>query len=103
MKRLKKGDQVLVIAGKSKGKVGTVQNILERDRVLVEGVNIAKKHVKPNPNAGVQGGIVDKEMPVHRSNVMLFNQKTEKPSKVGIKLNDGKRARYFKSTNELVD
>ena len=104
MQRIKKGDEVIVIAGKDKGRRGTVLNVAENDRVLVEGVNMVKKHTKPNPNAGVAGGIVDKEMPVHRSNLMLFNPITEKGDRIGIKaLDDGKRVRYFKSNKEVVD
>lgn len=104
MQRIKKGDEVVVIAGKDKGRRGTVLKVAENNRVLVEGVNVVKKHTKPNPNAGVAGGIVDKEMPIHRSNVMLFNPITEKADKIGIKtLEDGRRVRFFKSNNEVVD
>ena len=104
MQRIKKGDEVIVITGKDKGRRGTVLKVAENNRVLVEGVNIVKKHTKPNPNAGVAGGIVDMEMPIHRSNVMLFNPITEKADKIGIKtLEDGRRVRYFKSNNEVVD
>lgn len=104
MQRIKKGDEVVVIAGKDKGRRGTVLRVAENNRVLVEGVNVVKKHTKPNPNAGVAGGIVDKEMPIHRSNVMLFNPISEKADKIGIKtLEDGRRVRFFKSNNEVVD
>jgi large subunit ribosomal protein L24 len=104
MNRIKKGDEVIVIAGKDKGKRGTVTGVLE-DRLVVEGVNVAKKHTKPNPNKGVQGGIVDKEMSIHISNVMLFNPQTKKGDRVGFKFLDGgkKKVRYFKSTDEAVD
>ena len=104
MQKLKKGDEVIVTAGKDKGRRGNVLNLLENDKVLVEGVNMVKKHAKPNPMKGDQGGIVNKEMPLHRSNVMLFNPATNKGDKVGIKtLDDGKKVRYFKSNNEVVD
>ncbi len=104
MEKIKKGDDVIVIAGKDKGRRGTVLNVLDSGRVLVEGVNMVKKHQKPNPNAGVPGGIIDKEMPIDRSNVMLFNPLTEKGDRVGIKtLEDGRKVRFFKSNNEVVD
>lgn len=105
MLKIKKGDDVIVIAGKDNGKRGTVLRVLpERDRVVVENINVVKKHQKPNPNAGVQGGIVEKEMPIHVSNVMLFNPQTKKGDRVGFRnLEDGKKVRYYKSTNEVVD
>jgi len=104
MNKLKKGDEVIVTAGASKGVRGTVLSIDDGDRVLVEGVNVVKKHTKGNPNAGVQGGIVEQERPVDISNVMLFNPATGKGDRVGIKtLEDGTRVRFFKSNNEVVD
>jgi large subunit ribosomal protein L24 len=104
MQKIKKGDDVIVVAGKDKGRRGTVLSILDEGRVLVEGVNMVKKHQKPNPNAGVPGGIIDKEMPIDRSNIMLFNPLTEKGDRVGIKtLEDGRKVRFFKSNNEVVD
>jgi large subunit ribosomal protein L24 len=104
MQKIKKGDEIVVITGRDKGRRGTVLNIHENGRVLVEGVNVAKKHQKPNPNAGVQGGIIDKEMPLDQSNVMLFNPITEKGDRVGIKtLKDGRKVRFFRSNNEVVD
>lgn len=104
MNKIKKGDEVVVIAGKDKGRRGTVLNVLLHDKLVVEGVNIARKHVKPNPQQGVQGGIVDKEMPLHRSNVMLWNPVAQKGDRIGIKsLEDGRRVRFFKSDNEVVD
>ena len=104
MNHLRKGDQIIVITGKDKGRKGTVLNLTKNGKVLVESVNMVKKHTKPNPQAGVEGGIVEKEMPLSISNVMLFNPITEKGDKVGIKvLEDGKRVRYFKSNNEVVD
>ena len=105
MNRIKKGDEVIVIAGKDKGRRGTVLGVIEEDdRVLIEGVNVVKKHQKPNPNMGVQGGIVEQERPLHLSNVMIFNPITGKRDRVGIKtLEDGRRVRFFKSNNEVVD
>ncbi|HBC55671.1 MAG TPA: 50S ribosomal protein L24 [Gammaproteobacteria bacterium] len=105
MKKIRIGDEVVVIAGKDKGKRGTVTAVLNgRDRVLVTNVNMVRKHQKPNPNAGITGGIVDKEMPIHISNVGLYNPQTEKADRVGIKtLEDGRKVRFFKSNNEVVD
>jgi large subunit ribosomal protein L24 len=105
MNRIKKGDDVIVITGKDKGRRGTVLNVIEEDgRVLIEGVNVVRKHQKPNPNAGVQGGIVEQERPIHVSNVMLFNPAIDKGDRIGIKtLEDGRKVRFFKSNNEVVD
>lgn len=104
MQRLRKGDEVIVIAGKDKGRRGTILNVIEDDRVLVENVNVVKKHQKPNPNAGVQGGIIEKEMPLDVSNVMLFNPQTGKGDRVGFrKLEDGRKVRFYKSNKEVVD
>ena len=104
MKRLRKGDQVVVISGKDKGRQGTVLKVTADDRVLVESINMVKKHTKPNPMQGVEGGIVDREMPLHISNVMLFNPVTNKGDRVGFKvLEDGRKVRYFKSNGEVVD
>jgi len=104
MQKIKRGDDVIVIAGKDKGRRGTVLNILASGRVLVEGVNMVKKHQKPNPNAGVQGGIVEKEMPIDRSNLKLFNPVSQQGDRIGIKtLEDGRKVRFFKSNNEVVD
>jgi len=105
MNRIKKGDEVIVIAGKDKGRRGTVISVNNiDDQVLVEGVNVVKKHQKPNPNAGVQGGIVDQEREIHISNVMIFNPASGKGDRVGVKtLEDGRRVRFFKSNNEVVD
>jgi large subunit ribosomal protein L24 len=102
-RRIRKGDDVIVIAGKDKGKRGTVLSVSD-DRVVVENINLAKKHVKPNPNKGEQGGIVDKEMPLHISNVALFNPAADKGDRVGFKtLDDGRKVRVFKSNGEVVD
>ena len=104
MNKIRKGDEVVVIAGKDKGRRGTVLKVLEDDRILVENVNMVKKHQRPNPNANVAGGIVDKEMSIHISNVMLFNPISKKGDRVGLrKLEDGRKVRFFKSNNEVVD
>ncbi len=104
MKRLKKGDDVIVVAGKDKGRRSTVTQVLNNGKVLLQGVNVVKKHQKGNPNAGVAGGIIDKEMPIDQSNVMLFNPDTGKGDRVGFKtLEDGRKVRYFKSNNEVLD
>ncbi len=103
MKRIKQGDQVIIIAGKDKGRQGTVLSVAD-DKVLVEAVNMVKKHTKANPMAGVEGGIVEKAMPMAISNVMLFNPMTNKGDRVGFKaLEDGRKVRYFKSNDEVVD
>lgn len=104
MNRIKKGDEVIVIAGKDKGRRGSVLQVFGEEKVLVENVNVARKHQRPNPNAGVPGGIIEKEMPLEISNVMLFNPATEKGDRVGVKrLEDGRKVRYFKSNGEVVD
>jgi large subunit ribosomal protein L24 len=104
MDKIRKGDEVVVITGKDKGKRGSVSRRVDAEHVVVEGVNRAKKHVKPNPVKGVVGGIVDKDMPIHISNVALFNPATSKADRVGIKfLEDGKKVRVFKSSGEVVD
>ncbi len=104
MNRIRKGDQIIVICGKDKGRQGTVLKVMEDDRVLVESINMVKKHTKPNPMQGVEGGIVEKEMPIHVSNVMMFNPVTNKGDRVGFKqLEDGRKVRYFKSNGEVVD
>ena len=103
MNKIRKGDDVIVIAGKDKGKRGTVLEVIA-DRVLVENINIVKKHTKANPSAGESGGIVDKEMPLDISNVALFNPATDKADRVGFRvLEDGRKVRFFKSNNEIVD
>jgi len=103
MRKIRKGDQVVVITGKDKGKRGTVLRVLD-EQVVVENINIAKKHVRPNPMRGEQGGIVDKEMPLHVSNVALYNPTTGKADRVGMRmLDDGRKVRVFKSNGEVVD
>jgi len=105
MRKIKKGDDVVVKVGKDSGKRGTVLRVLpDVDKLVVENVNVAKKHTKPNPQAGIPGGIVEKEMPVDVSNVMLYNPHTKKGDCVGFKiLEDGRKVRIFKSNNEVVD
>jgi len=104
MSKIHKGDQVVVNTGKDKGKRGTVLNVLESGHIVVEGINVAKKHAKPNPMKGVTGGIVSKEMPLDISNVALFNVATQKADRVAYKvLKDGKKVRVFKSNGEAVD
>lgn len=104
MRKIKKGDQVVVIVGRDKGKRGAVVSVEENQRVMVEGVNVVKKHVKPVPARGIEGGIIDKTLSIHVSNVALFNPATGKPDRVGIRiLEDGRKIRVFKSTSEAVD
>jgi large subunit ribosomal protein L24 len=104
MRKIRKGDDVVVLAGRDKGKRGTVLKVVDAEHVLVEGANKVKKHLRPNPMKGVTGGIIDKEMPLHVSNVALFNPGTKKADRVGIKvLEDGRRVRFFKSNGEVVD
>ncbi len=104
MNKIRKGDNVIVIAGKDKGKRGIVLTRVDEALLLVEGVNRVKKHTKPNPMKGQQGGIVEKEMPIQISNVALFNPATQKADRVGIKtLDDGRKVRVFKANGEVVD
>ncbi len=103
MKRIRKNDQVIVIAGRDKGRKGAVTRV-DGERVWVENVNVVKRHQKPNPAKGLQGGIVEKEMSLHISNVALLNTTTDKADRVGFRtLEDGRKVRYFKSNNEVVD
>lgn len=105
MRKIKKGDLVVIVSGKNKGANGKVLRIVAGGlRVVVEGVNLIKKHVKANPNAGIEGGIIAKEAPVHVSNVAMLNPVTKQPDKIGVKvLPDGRKVRYFKSNGELVE
>ena len=104
MNRIKKGDEVIVISGRDKGKRGAVLRRVDDEHVVVEGVNRAKKHARPNPMKGITGGIVDKDLPIHISNVALFNPATQKADRVGIKsLEGGRKVRVFKSNGEQVD
>jgi large subunit ribosomal protein L24 len=104
MRRVRTGDQVIVIAGRSKGKQGKILRVLGNDRVIVENANMLKRHSRPNPAAGRPGGIIEKEGSVHISNIMLYNSATEKGDRIGFKrLEDGRKVRYFKSNGEVVD
>jgi large subunit ribosomal protein L24 len=104
MQRIKKGDEVMVLAGRDKGKRGTVLRRVDAEHVVVEGVNRVKKNQRPNPMKGVTGGIIDKDLPIHVSNVALFNPATKKADRVGVKkLQDGRKVRIFKANDEQVD
>jgi len=104
MRKIRKGDDVIVTTGKDKGKRGNVVRVLEDDRVIVEGVNMIKRHTKPNPNAGQAGGIIEREAALHVSNVAVFNAVTGKADRVGFRvLQDGRKVRYFKSNKEVLD
>lgn len=104
MRKIRKGDDVVIIAGKDKGKRGTVLKMVDSDLVVVEGANKVKKHERPNPNKGSTGGIVEMEKPIHISNVAIYNPSTQKPDRVGFKVLDDKRkVRCFKSTDQLLD
>ncbi|CAN5357704.1 50S ribosomal protein L24 [soil metagenome] len=105
MMKIKKGDEIVVIRGKDKGRRGKVLNVIvEDERVLVEGANLKKKHVKSNPNQNQEGGVVQQEASIHLSNVMIYNPSIQRHDKVGFRtLEDGKKVRYFKSNNELID
>lgn len=104
MKRLKKGDEVIVLAGRDKGKRGTVLRRVDAEHVVVEGVNRVKKHERPNPMKGQTGGIVDKDLPIHVSNIALFNPATQKADRTGVKsLDDGRKVRVFKANGEQVE
>ena len=103
MNKIRKGDQVIVTTGRDKGKRGTVSLRVDEDRIVVDGVNVAKKHVKPNPMKGTTGGVVDKTMPIHQSNVAIYNPAPGKADRVGIKLLDGgKKVRVFKSSGDEI-
>jgi large subunit ribosomal protein L24 len=103
MNKIRKGDQVIVLTGRDKGKRGTVTSRVDEQRVLVDGVNVVKKHVKPNPMKGTTGGVVDKTMSIHQSNIAIFNAASGKADRVGIKLlDDGKKVRIFKSSGEQI-
>ena len=103
MNKIRKGDEVIVIAGRDKGKRGTVVQRANEERLVVEGINLVKKHAKPNPMKGIAGGIVDKTMPIHQSNVAIFNAATGKADRVGVKVTeDGKKVRVFKSSGAEI-
>ena len=104
MRKIRKGDDVVVLTGRDRSKRGTVLRVVDADHLLVEGINRVKKHQRPNPAKGETGGIIDKEMPIHISNVALFNPATKKADRIGIRqLEDGRRVRFFKSNGEGVD
>ena len=104
MKKIRTGDKVMVLTGRDKGKQGTVLRVFEDSRVLVENVNMIKRHTKPNPNKGVTGGIIDREAPIHVSNVALFNPATGKGERVGLRtMQDKSKVRYFKKSGEVAD
>ena len=104
MQGLRKGDEVIVTTGKDKGRTGKIRSVKSNGRVIVDGVNVAKKHQRPNPNAGIEGGIVDITMPIHASNVMHVNPASGKGERIGFKtLDDGKKVRYFRSNGESLD
>jgi large subunit ribosomal protein L24 len=104
MNKIRKGDDVVVTTGKDKGKRGSVLNVLDTGRVVVEGINKVKRHTRPNPAKGVTGGILEQEMSIHISNIALFNGATQKADRVGFKmLEDGRKVRVFKSNGEVVD
>jgi large subunit ribosomal protein L24 len=100
--KLKRDDEVIVITGKDKGKTGKISTVLANGKIIIEGVNTVKKHQKPNPQAGVTGGIIEQEAPLEVSNVAILNSETGKADRVGFRLEDGKKVRFFKSNNELV-
>ena len=102
MNKIRKGDQVIVLTGRDKGRKGAVLSRVDDERLIVEGVNVVKKHVKPNPMKGTTGGIVDKTMPIHQSNIAIFNPATGKADRVGIKVDGDKRVRVFKSSGEEI-
>lgn len=103
MRKIKSNDEVIVITGKDKGKRGTVARLVGDNKVVVSGINIVKRHTKPNPNAGIAGGIVEKEAPLDISNVAIFNPETNKADRVGFLVEEGKKKRVFKSTNKVID
>ncbi len=104
MNKIRKGDEVIVITGKDKGRTGTVLQVIDDERILVEGINVARKHVKANPNVGEAGGIKDKNMPMHVSNVQVYNPSTKKGDRIGIQIGEnGAKKRVFRSNNEAVD
>lgn len=103
MRKIKSNDEVIVIAGKDKGKRGSVSRLVGENKVIVSGINVIKRHTKPNPNAGITGGIVEKEAPMDISNVAIFNPETSKADRVGFLFEDGLKKRVYKSTNKVID
>jgi len=102
MLKIRKDDEVVVIAGRDKGKRGAVLSVLDKDRLLVAGVNLVKKHQRPNPNIGQQGGIVSQEAPIHRSNVAIWNDDADRADRVGSRVEDGRKVRFYKSTGKVL-
>jgi len=104
MRKIKRGDEVIVITGKDKGKRGAILRVVDAEHVVVEGANVVKKHQRPNPMKGTTGGIAEKEMPIHVSNVAIYNPATKQADRVGVKiLDDGRRVRVFKSSGEMIE
>jgi len=103
MLKIKRDDEIIVIAGRDKGKRGEVQRVLADGRLMVSGINMVKKHVRPNPQAGIQGGIVEQEAPIQASNVAIFNDESEKADRIGFRTDDGKKVRFFKSTGKALE
>jgi large subunit ribosomal protein L24 len=103
MRKIKSNDEVIVIAGKDKGKRGSVSRLVGENKVIISGINVIKRHTKPNPNAGITGGIVEKEAPMDISNVAIFNPETSKADRVGFLVEDGLKKRVYKSTNKVID
>lgn len=103
MNRLRKGDEVIVIAGKDKGKRGSVSRVMQNGKLLVDGINLVKKHTRGNPMTGEQGGIISKEMPIDASNVALYNPETQKADRVGVRIENDQKVRFFKSTGKTVE
>jgi large subunit ribosomal protein L24 len=103
MSKIKRDDEVIVLAGKDKGKRGRVRKVVDADRVIVSGVNMIKKHTRPNPQAGIQGGIVEREAPIQVSNVAIFNPETSRGDRIGYQVEDGKKVRVYKSSGAAID
>lgn len=103
MLKIKREDEVVVLAGKDKGRRGRVRKVVDADRVIVAGVNMIKKHTRPNPQAGVQGGIVEREAPIQVSNVAIFNPQTSRADRVGFRVEEGRKVRIYKSTGAVID
>jgi large subunit ribosomal protein L24 len=103
MLKIKCDDEVIVLAGKDKGKRGKVRKLVDENRVIVTGVNMIKKHTRPNPQAGIQGGIVEREAPIQVSNIAIFNPETSKADRVGFRVEDGKKVRIYKSSGAALD
>jgi large subunit ribosomal protein L24 len=103
MLKIKRDDEVIILAGKDKGKRGKVRRVLDNDKLVVAGVNMVKKHTKPNPQAGVAGGIVESEAPIQASNVAIFNPETSKADRVGFRVDGDRKVRFYKSSGEVID